>query len=332
MSLSVLRKTVFVSLGLSALLAIVGLISLMIGTTDFTWGTLIRGSSTSRDTQTILTIILSYRLPRTLLAAVTGAALAVAGVVFQSVLRNPLADPYVTGIASGGSFGAVVSIVTLGPGGVLGTSLCAFLGSLVTVALVYHLASKKQGSGYVTTVILAGVIVGALMNALTLLIISVAGSHEMQRIFFWLLGDLSLADAGKTGVAGLLVALGWILIFLNASRLNVLMTGDDTAAYLGLDVAHTRVLFMTVAAAITGTAVSVSGPVGFVGLVVPHAMRLLFGPDNRVLLPAALLGGASFLAAADCIARVVAYPVELPVGVITALTGAPFFLYLLLRR
>ncbi len=170
------------------------------------------------------------------------------------------------------------------------------------------------------------------MNALMLLIISVSGSHELQRILFWLMGDLGLADYTKTFVAGLLVIIAWTVVYLNANRLNLLIVGEDSAAYLGLDVARTRFLFMTIGAAMTGTVVSVSGTVGFVGLVVPHAMRLLFGPDNRVLLPAAFLGGAAFLAACDCVARVVAYPVELPVGVITALTGAPFFLYLLVRR
>ena len=146
------------------------------------------------------------------------------------------------------------------------------------------------------------------------------------------MGDLSLSDYNKTVFAGLLVVVGWSVVYLNANRLNLLAVGEDSAAYLGLNVARARFFFITVAAAMTGTVVSVSGTVGFVGLVVPHTMRLLFGPDNRVLLPAAFLGGAAFLAACDCVARVVAYPVELPVGVITALTGAPFFLYLLVRR
>ena len=150
------------------------------------------------------------------------------------------------------------------------------------------------------------------MNALMLLLISISGSDEMQRILFWLMGDFSLADYQKIMIAGVVTGLGWLAIYLNANRLNVLISGDDTAHHLGLNVFRARTFFIATAALITGTIVSVSGTVGFVGLVVPHAMRLLFGSDSRVLLPAAFLGGAAFLAASDCVARVVAYPVELP--------------------
>jgi len=326
-----LRKTILVSLGLITLLVAVSIISLLIGST----GSEIQrlwAMDNSSETRRVWTILLSYRLPRTLLAALAGAGLASSGVVFQGVLRNPLADPYLIGIASGGALGAVISIVLLGEGHVIGTSLAAFAGSLTAVAMVYGLAAAKRGAAYINTVILAGVIVGAFMNALMLLTISVSGSDEMQRILFWLMGDLSLADYGKVKSAGVMALTGWVLIYLNANRLNLLIAGDDTASNLGIDVRKARSMFMAVAALITGTIVSVSGTVGFVGLVVPHAMRLLFGPDNRILLPASLLGGAAFLAASDCAARVVAYPVELPVGVITALAGAPFFLYLLVRK
>jgi len=222
--------------------------------------------------------------------------------------------------------------VLLGHGWFLTTSIAAFVGSLVAVGVVYGLATAKRGAGYINTVILAGVIVAAFMNALMLLVISVSGSDEMQRILFWLMGDLSLADYRKAATAGIFVLGGWLLIFLNANRLNLLISGEETALHLGVNATRTRTYLMTTAAMMTGVVVSVSGTIGFVGLVVPHAMRLLFGPDNRVLLPASLLGGAAFLAAADSAARVAAYPVELPVGVITALTGAPFFLYLLVRR
>lgn len=329
--LSVLRKTILVSLGLAALLAVVSIISLLIGSTGVELQRL-WAMDNSAETRRLWTILVSYRLPRTLLAALAGAGLASSGVVFQGVLRNPLADPYIIGIAGGGALGAVISIVLLGEGHVIGTSLAAFAGSLAAVTMVYGLAAAKRGAAYINTVILAGVIVGALMNALMLLTISVSGSDEMQRILFWLMGDLSLADYNKVKSAGVMALAGWVLIYLNASRLNLLIAGDDTASNLGIDVRRARSLFMAVAALITGTIVSVAGTVGFVGLVVPHAMRLLFGPDNRVLLPASLLGGAAFMAASDCAARVVAYPVELPVGVITALAGAPFFLYLLVRK
>lgn len=327
---SVLARTLFVAALMSLILVAVTVVSLLMGTSSIEWRALFSGTG-SHDSGP-WTILWEYRLPRTLLAILAGAGLASAGVVFQGVLRNPLADPYLIGIASGGALGAVVSIVIGGEARPLGTPVCSFIGGLAAVGMVYGLATVRRGPAYVNTVILAGVIVGALMNALLLLVISVSGSHEMQRILFWLMGDLSMADYPKTALAGAMVVLGWALIYLNANRLNLLTAGDDTAASLGLNVQATRTLFMAVAAMMTGIVVSVAGTIGFVGLVVPHAMRLMFGPDHRVLLPAALLGGGAFLAAADCIARVVAYPVELPVGVITALTGAPFFLYLLVTR
>ena len=332
MSTSALARTILISISLTGVLLVVLLISLLMGTTVTEVKTLLMQSAQGIDAQRTWTIILSYRLPRTLLAAIAGAGLASAGVVFQGVLKNPLADPYLIGIAAGGSLGAVVSITVFGERWILGTSVCAFLGSIAAVGLVYGLAVVRRGRGHVNTVILAGVIVGSLMNAVMLLILSLSGSHEKQRILFWLMGDFSLASYRKVLLAVIVVAGGWTLTYLNANRLNLLIVGDDTAAHLGLNVFRTRTFFMIVAAMVTGAIVSVSGTIGFVGLVVPHAMRLLFGPDNRVLLPAALLGGAAFLAASDCVARIVAYPMELPVGVITTLAGAPFFLYLLVKK
>ncbi len=329
---SILTKTVLVSLGLMAVLAVVAIISLVVGTSYIDLKKILFDGMGGAESRKTWTILVGYRLPRTLLAALAGGGLASAGVIFQGVLRNPLADPYLIGIASGGALGAVTSIVFFGEAWVLGTSASAFLGSLAAVGLVYGLATMKQDAGYTNTVILAGVIVAALMNALILLIISVSGSDEMQRILFWLMGDLSLANYSKITMTAVFVSVGWVALYMRASHLNLLLAGEEAAANLGLNVPRTRTFFIITAALITGAIVSVAGTIGFVGLVVPHAMRLLFGPDHRVLLPAALIGGAAFLAAADCVARVAAYPVELPVGVITALTGAPFFLYLLVRK
>jgi iron complex transport system permease protein len=330
--MSTLARTILISVSLTGALLVVLVISLLTGTTVTEVKTLFTGNALGIDAQRTWTIILAYRLPRTLLAAIAGAGLAFSGVVFQGVLKNPLADPYLIGIAAGGSLGAVVSIAVFGERWILGTSVFAFLGSIVAVGLVYGLAVARRGRGYVNTVILAGVIVGSLMNSVMLLILSLSGSHEKQRILFWLMGDFSLASYQKVALAAIVVAAGWTLIYVNANRLNLLIVGDDTASHLGLNVFRARTFFMVVAAMVTGAIVSVSGTIGFVGLVVPHAMRLLFGPDNRVLLPAALFGGAAFLAASDCVARIVAYPMELPVGVITTLSGAPFFLYLLVKK
>ena len=280
----------------------------------------------------VSTIVFSYRLPRILLACIAGAGLACSGVVFQGVLRNPLADPYIIGIAAGGALGAVTSISLLKSNGLFMTSISSFVGSLVAVALVYGLTLLRKNSTYINTVILAGIIVGSLMNATMLLIMSVSGSHELQRVLFWLMGDFSLADYEQIMFSGPIVIAGFLLIYLNANRLNVLALGDEFASTLGVDVTKRRLLLMTIASLITGSVVSVSGTIGFVGLVAPHSMRLLFGPDHRILLPTAFLGGAIFLVISDTVARLVAYPVELPVGVVTALTGGPFFLYLLLRN
>lgn len=328
----VLTKALLVSIGLAIVMVVVGVISVCVGTSLVDLRSLFELRSSSTAAHQAFVIISEYRLPRTLLAAITGGGLASAGVVFQGVLRNPLADPYIVGISTGGALGAVISIVLLGEGHLFGTSLAAFVGSLVAVSVVYGLASLKRGGQFTNTIILAGVIVGAFMNAIIVLIMAVSGSHEIQRILFWLLGDFSLADYSRIRLGAMVVLIGWIALYLNANSLNVLIAGDRAATSLGLSVVTSQTYLMAVAALITGAVVSIAGTVGFVGLVVPHAMRLMFGPDNRVLLPAALFGGAAFLAAADCVARVVAYPVELPVGVITAIAGAPFFLYLLVRR
>lgn len=332
MRLTIRTKAIFVTIASLVALLLVSLLALVVGTSDTDIIRLFTGGLDGAAAQRTWTIILSYRLPRIVLAALAGGALASAGAVFQAVLRNPLADPYVIGVAAGGAVGAIISIVLLGERGIAGTSLCAFAGSTAALGLVYGLSMARRGGSDVSTVILAGVIVASFMNAVTLLIISLSRSEEMQRALFWLMGEISTAGYGKMGVAVFILGITWGWMYLNASRLNLLMFGDNTAAHLGLDVGRYRWLFMTSAALVTATVVSLCGSIGFVGLVVPHAARLLFGPDNRLLLPASLFGGAAFLVASDCLARVVAYPVELPVGVVTALIGAPFFLYLLVRK
>ena len=304
---------------------IVSLFSLLEGTTSVGFSDLLSSIFHQVDSSQNSTIIFSYRLPRILLACVVGAGLACSGVVFQGVLRNPLADPYIIGIAAGGALGAVVSISLFKWNSLFSTSIASFVGSLVAVGLVYGLTVMRKNSSYINTVILAGIIVGSMMNSMMLLIMSVTSSHELQRILFWMMGDFSLADYEKIMFSGTIVLIGFLVIYLNANRLNVLSLGEESASNLGIDVQRYRFFLIIVAALMTGSVVSVAGPIGFVGLVAPHSMRLLFGPDHRILLPTAFLSGALFLVIADTTARLVAYPVELPVGVITALTGAPFF-------
>ncbi len=330
--MSLFKKTILINFLLILTLVLIAGLSLFLGTTQIDFWACMKGDSSDTESIRSATIILSYRLPRILLAAVTGAGLACSGVVFQGVLRNPLADPYIIGIAAGGALGAVTSISVFKWTWVGATTCSAFVGCLIAVAVVYALSFMRKTSSYMNTVILAGIIVGALMNALMLLIMSMTGSSEIQRVLFWLMGDFSLADYQKIAFSAPIVVIGFLIVYLNASRLNILLLGETSALGLGVNVSGVRFLLITIASLITGAVVSVSGTIGFVGLVAPHSMRLLLGPDHRLLLPASLFGGAAFLVAADTMARLIAYPVELPVGVITALSGAPFFLYLLLRK
>ena len=329
---SLLEKTILINLSLTMTLVAVAAVSLLFGTTQADFWAFLMGDPNDAESIRASAIILSYRLPRILLAAITGAGLACSGVVFQGVLRNPLADPYIIGIAAGGALGAVISISFFKWTWIGATTTSAFVGSLLAVMVVYGLSFLRKTASYMNTVILAGIIVGALMNALMLLVMSMTSSSEIQRVLFWLMGDFSLADYQKSAFSAPIVIVGFVIIYMNASRLNILVLGEAPALGLGIDVKKIRILLITVASLITGAVVSVSGTIGFVGLVAPHSMRLLLGPDHRLLLPASFLGGAAFLVAADTLARLISYPAELPVGVITALTGAPFFLYLLLRK
>lgn len=330
--ISLFEKTILISLSLTIILVAVAVISLFSGTTQADLRAFLKGDTNDSEFIRASAIILSYRLPRILLAAITGAGLACSGVVFQGVLRNPLADPYIIGIAAGGALGAVISISVFKWTWIGATTTSAFVGSLLAVMVVYGLSFVRKTASYMNTVILAGIIVGATINALMLLVMSMTTSSEIQRVLFWLMGDFSLADYQKAAFSAPIVVIGFLIIYMNASRLNILVLGEASALGLGINVRKIRLLLITVASLITGAVVSVSGTIGFVGLVAPHSMRLLLGPDHRSLLPASFLGGATFLVAADTMARLISYPAELPVGVITALSGAPFFLYLLLRK
>lgn len=325
-------KTILLTLFLSLLLVFTAVCSLFWGTTQVDFLAILNWDRSDPETVRSISILFSYRLPRVLLAAIAGAGLACSGVVFQGVLRNPLADPYIIGIAAGGALGAVISISVLKVNWILATTFASFVGSLIAVMTVYGLTFLRKNTSYMNTVILAGIIVGALMNALMLLMMSMTNSSEIQRILFWIMGDFSLANYQKIFLSAPIVLVGFIYIYLNASRLNILVLQEESALGLGVNVKKVRFLLITTASLITGAVVSVSGTIGFVGLVAPHSMRLLLGPDHRMLLPVSFLSGSIFLVVSDTLARIVSYPVELPVGVITALSGAPFFLYLLLKK
>jgi iron complex transport system permease protein len=278
-------------------------------------------------------IIWEIRMPRVVLAGLVGAALAGAGVVFQGLLRNPLADPYVLGVSSGAALGAAVAILT-GWGitwfGVWNTSIWAFLAGLFALLLVIWLsktaaAHSLSGSGIL---ILSGVVVQALFGAMLTYILSIS-EEQLQRIQFWLMGSLSMREWSHSVVLFPFLITGLGVLWCLSPRLNLLTLGEREAYHLGMPVERTRTVLLLTATLMTGTAVAVSGIIGFVGLVIPHIQRLLSGPDHRVLLPVSALSGAAFLIGADLLARVAMEPREIPIGVVTAFIGAPFFAWLL---
>jgi len=279
------------------------------------------------------TIFMNVRVPRIILAAIVGAALACAGVVLQGLLRNPLADPYILGISSGAGLGAIIAILSGVAWSLWGRSaveVCAFAGALGTVWLVWtigHFAGKSQ----ITSLLLAGVVVNALFSAVIMFLISMAKSVQIDSTIFWLMGHMKEEDYFVLWVGASFVAAGIIVLFGLCPQLNVLSFGEDQARTSGINTARVKLIAFAVAAFITATAVSLSGLIGFVGLIVPHAVRLMFGPDHRRLLPLSAIVGAIFLVAADTIARTIVAPAILPVGVVTAMVGGPFFLILLVK-
>ncbi|MCX5839071.1 MAG: iron ABC transporter permease [Deltaproteobacteria bacterium] len=276
------------------------------------------------------TILFSIRIPRILLAGLVGAALSCAGVVFQGLLRNPLADPYVLGVSGGAAVGAILAIVT-GIGSLpFGIPGLAFTGGLLSILLVWGLSGGTGGRRTDRT-LLAGIIVNAFFSALIMFLVSITSGEQLRSVIFWLMGDLAMAGENDILLAAVFLVAGFAVMYLHARDLNILLTGEETARQLGIPVKRTRMLLLISASLVTGAAVSVSGIIGFVGLMVPHIVRMLFGSDHRLLLPASLLFGGAFLMAADTIARIVLAPAELPIGVVTALCGAPYFAYLMKR-
>lgn len=294
--------------------------------------TLFPGLAGTTPDPTFKAILFSLRLPRTVMVALTGAALAGSGAAYQGLFRNPLADPYLIGVASGAGLGAVIAMSlrwTTSLAGMFAVPLAAFVGAILTVFLVYYLARVGRAVP-VTNLVLAGVAISSFATALTsFLMINAVG--EVRRALVWLLGGATLA--GWTPVLASLpyVLLGLAALLLSGHSLNVLQFGEEQARQLGLRVEHVRLLVIAAASLATAAAVAFAGLIGFIGLVVPHLVRLIWGADYRRILPLSVLGGAAFLLFADVLARVVMAPQELPVGIITALVGAPFFLWVLRR-
>jgi iron complex transport system permease protein len=280
-------------------------------------------------------ILMDIRMPRVLVGAAVGASLALAGAAAQGLLMNPLADPYILGVSSGAAFGAVTAMTThLGEWwGGFGIPAAAFAGATATLAAVYALGSA-QGRLSLHRFLLSGVVVGAFLWAAMTLVLSLAG-EDVQRLLYWLLGSLNFREWHHLALIAPALAVSWTILFLFARDLNLMSLGEESASSLGVSPERAKLLILGAAALATAAAVAVSGIIGFVGFMVPHIVRRVVGPDHRVLLPTAALGGAAFLVLADTLAREAVNRStlgELPVGVVTALAGVPFFIYLMRRE
>lgn len=274
------------------------------------------------------TIITEIRLPRVLMAIVVGAALAVAGAAYQALLRNPLADPGILGISSGAALGAITATV-FAESLPVSRPLAAFIGAVTTIAVVYALGQGRHGSG-TERLILAGVIINALLSSIVIFLVTSASGVRQRSVLSWLIGDLS-GEPRLLPLIALFVVIGIAVVYVNARSLNLLMIGEENASALGVETRRVKIVVYLAASLLTGAAVAVSGAIGFVGLIVPHAVRLVSGSDNRLVVPASALAGGAFLMLADTLARTVVTPRELNIGVITSLVGAPIFVYLLRR-
>ncbi|KKB10690.1 iron ABC transporter [Devosia geojensis] len=284
-------------------------------------------------------VILNIRLPRMILGTLIGAALAVSGLVMQGLFRNPLADPGLVGVSSGAGLGAVGIIVVgttvLAPVtaflGIYALQIASFAGGLVTTFILYRVATRS-GQTAIATMLLAGIAIGALCGAVTGVLVYMADDNQLRDLTFWGLGSLSGANWTKVLASGPIILAALVGSSFLSRGLNAMTLGEATAAHLGISVQPFKRWAIVLVAGATGASVAVSGGIGFVGIVVPHVLRLVIGPDHRYLIPASALLGAAFLLAADAVSRTIVAPAELPIGIVTAFVGGPFFLWILLRR
>ncbi len=277
-------------------------------------------------------ILFSVRLPRVLVAALMGGALGASGAVLQGMLRNPLADPYILGLSSGAALMAAAGIVAgLTVLGAFTIPLMAFAGAMATGLLV-GLMGWRRGGIWPERLLLAGIGVGFMLSAVLMLLMSVSSNEGLRRAILWIFGDLGMSDWSLIPYGALIIGLGLVIAQRRAKALNTLMLGDDLSHSLGFSPRKETATMFVSAGLMTSASVALGGMVGFVGLLMPHIMRYLVGTDNRILIPAAALGGGALLVVSDFIGRTVMSPVELPAGMVTALLGAPYFLYLLRRR
>jgi iron complex transport system permease protein len=279
-------------------------------------------------------ILLRVRLPRIILAAIVGAALASSGVAFQALLHNPLADPYILGISSGAGLGTIIAVLSGFSWTIWGRSpiaICAFAGAMGTTWLVWFIGRSTK-KFQMTGLLLAGVVVNAFFSALIMFLTSIAKSEDIHATIFWLMGNMQEEDFFVLWIGAGCIFAAIVALFYISPQLNVLSFSEDDARNIGINVTRTRTVAFAVAAFATAIAVSLSGLIGFVGLIVPHGVRLVFGPDHRQLFPLTAIVGSIFLVTADTVARIIVAPAQLPVGIVTAIVGGPFFLILLVRH
>lgn len=329
------RKTLVVCGVLTVLLVVVAFVAVSIGSEPVPlfhvfWALVTGGLDSGALTPTQRSILFDIRLPRILLAATVGASLAAAGASYQALLRNALAEPYLLGISNGAAVGTMIALVFIGAGEWV-RPLMAFAGAIAATLVVYRLAGGRAGASP-ERLILAGVIVTTFQSSAIVFITTLMDATRIRSFTFWLLGDLSQASSSSIGISVVSTLAGVTLLTFNARPLNLLMLGERDAFDLGVEVSRVRLQVFMAASLLVGVSVALSGSVGYVGLVVPHLVRMATSGDNRLTVPASALAGASFVVLADTVARTIIAPRELPVGAITALIGAPLFIYLLKRR
>jgi iron complex transport system permease protein len=329
------RRLTLALLSLTGILLGVAVIGLFVGSARVAPGDVFAALTGRGSPDSVASVVtLNLRLPRILVAALAGGGLAVAGVGFQALTRNPLAEPSILGVSAGAAFGVVLAQI-FGLGftllAALGLAAFAFAGALLAAGAVYLIAAAGAGIS-IQTLLLSGVIVGIFFSSAITVLISLVDFNRLGGVIHWLLGNLAPIPPGALTIFATLAALGFWLIVGRARELNVLALGEEAAEQLGVNAERLKLRIFGGAALLTASAVAFAGPIGFVGLIVPHLLRGVLGQDNRLLVPAALVGGAIFLLVADTVARNVIAPAELSVGVITAFCGAPFFVYLLRTR
>lgn len=324
-----LKRLFAVSLVLLLLLIFTVFLGLSLGSSESGFGNALKILLGGKDDPLLKAIIWQLRLPRVLMAALVGAALSLGGLVFQALLRNPLAEPYILGISGGAAVGAIIGIL-IGLSRFPGVSATAFAGSMATLALVI-LMSSGQTLMKKDSLLLSGVMVNAFCSAVIMFLVSMTQDSRLHNIIFWLMGDLSAADIGQVGILAAMLLPCFALLFCFSHTMNLLLMGKEMARTMGVSIKAVTVTLLVTTSFMVSITVSHCGLLGFVGLVTPHLLRLLLGPDHRVLTPACVLGGGAYMVLCDLLARILPEQGEMPAGVITAIIGAPLFI-LLLRR